>query len=216
MKSILKMREPVNTLTHFITFIAALGGLIILIVLSRNSLSKLVVMTIYGMSIILLYGASSIYHWVRTVPEKLLILKKLDHIAIYILIAGSYTPVLYYGLTGSWKICTLISVWLMALVGIILKLYFINIPRLVSTIFYLAFGWFALVPLWQLVRNLPLGAVVLMFVGGAAYTFGAVIYAKKCFDFIPNLFGFHELFHLFIIAGTFTHFLMMLFYIMPA
>jgi len=212
MKHYLKMREPVNTWTHFITFLAAIGGLVTLVILTRNSLSKLIIMAIYGVSVILLYGASSLYHWLMTIPSKILILKKLDHIAIYLLIAGSYTPVLYYGLTGTWRLIMLIMIWALAIIGIILKLFFINIPRHISTAFYVVLGWLALVPLMQLIHNLPTGAILLMVAGGVAYTLGAIIYATKCLNFYPNRFGFHELFHLFIMAGSITHYIMMVLY----
>ena len=212
---ILKMKEPVNTWTHFISFVAAIVGLIILIILCRNSLSKLITMTIYGLSLILLYGASSLYHWVRTTPQKELLLKKIDHIAIYFLIAGSYTPVFYYGLEGAWRWAMLISVWSLALLGMALKIWFIHAPRYVSSAFYVSLGWIALVPFLQLIKHLPVGAVILMAVGGVLYTIGAVIYATKIFDFFPKRFGFHEIFHLFIAAGSVVHFIMILMYIVP-
>ena len=100
MKRILKMKEPVNTLTHFVTFLAAIVGLFFLVMMTKGNTEKLVTMTIYGVSVILLFGASSLYHWVKVSPKVELWLRKLDHIAIYIMIAGSYTPVFYYGLTG--------------------------------------------------------------------------------------------------------------------
>ncbi|WP_232698837.1 PAQR family membrane homeostasis protein TrhA [Brevibacillus daliensis] len=212
MKNFWKMKDPVSTWTHFITFLAGIVGLVFLIVLSLGSMSKLITMTIFGVSIILLYGASSIYHWVRTTPDKELILKKIDHIAIYILIAGSYTPVFYYGLTGWWKWSMLIAVWVLAIIGLFLKIYFINAPRYVSTIFYVTLGWIAVVPFAQLVHNLPMGAIVLTVIGGVMYTLGAVIYATKIFDFFPNRFGFHEIFHLFVMAGTGIHFAMIMKY----
>ncbi|GBF12349.1 hemolysin III family protein [Tepidibacillus sp. HK-1] len=215
MKNILKMKEPVNTWTHFVSFIAAIVGLVFLVILSRDNLSKLVIMTIYGISVILLYGASSLYHWIKTTPKKELVLKKLDHVAIYILIAGSYTPVFYFGLEGIWKWAMLISVWVLAIIGIILKIWFIHLPRYVSTAFYVSLGWIALVPLFQLIGQLPTGAMVLMFVGGVAYTIGAIIYATKWLDFFPNRFGFHEIFHIFVVIGSVVHFFMMLFYIIP-
>ncbi|MBA4492787.1 hemolysin III family protein [Paenactinomyces guangxiensis] len=209
------MKEPVNTWTHFITFLAGIVGLVFLIILSKDNLSKLITMTIYGVSVILLYGASSLYHWVRTTPRKELILKKIDHIAIYVLIAGSYTPVLYYGLEGLWKWIMLSSVWLLTLIGIFLKIWFIHAPRYLSTAFYVCLGWIALIPIGQLVHSLPVGAIILMFAGGVVYTIGAVIYATKIFDFFPNKFGFHEIFHLFIMGGTIIHFIMMVIFILP-
>lgn len=215
MKNFLNMREPVNTWTHLLTLIAAVAGLVLLIVLSKDNLSKLITLTVYGSTVILLYGASSLYHWVKTTPRKNLVLKKIDHAAIYLLIAGSYTPVFYYGLTGSWRLVMLTLVWVLAFTGILLKMWFIKAPRYVSAVFYLLLGWIALVPLYQLFKNLPSGAIVLMFTGGVLYTIGAVIYALKCFDFFPNRFGFHEIFHLFISAGSAVHFAMMVRYIVP-
>lgn len=211
----LKMKEPVNTWTHFITFLVAIVGLVFLILLSKDNVSKLVTMTIYGTSVILLYGASSLYHWVRTTPKKELILKKLDHIAIYLLIAGSYTPVFFYGLQGAWKWTMLIAVWSLAVIGAVLKIWFVQAPRYVSTSFYVTLGWIAVIPFFQLAGNLPVGAIVLMVTGGVVYTIGAIIYATQCFDFFPNRFGFHEIFHLFVMAGSAIHFAMMMIYILP-
>jgi hemolysin III len=211
----LKMKEPVNTWTHFISFVAAIVGLVFLIIMSRNNISKLITMMIYGLSMILLYGASSIYHWVQTTPKKELLLKKIDHIAIYFLIAGSYTPVFYYGLEGAWRWAMLISVWSLALIGMALKIWFIHAPRYVSAGFYVSLGWIALVPFLQLIKHLPQGAIILMAVGGVIYTMGAIIYATKIFDFFPKRFGFHEIFHLFIAAGSIVHFVMILIYIVP-
>lgn len=212
---ILKMKEPVNTLTHFITFLVAIVGLVFLILLSRSTPSALVTMTIYGVSVILLYGASSLYHWVTTTPKKELFLRKMDHCAIYLLIAGSYTPVFYFGLDGLWKWIMLACVWGLTIVGIVMKLFFMNVPRYVSTAFYLILGWIAVIPFVQLIHTLPIGAIVLMILGGVFYSVGAVIYATKCFNFFPGKFGFHEIFHLFIMAGSAVHFAMMVVYILP-
>lgn len=209
------MKEPVNTWTHFVTFIAAIVGLVFLVVMTRENVTKLITMTVYGVSVILLYGASSLYHWVRTTPRKEYMLKRVDHIMIYVLIAGSYTPVFYYGLDGAWRWTMLSAVWALALIGMLLKVWFIHAPRYVSTAFYVTLGWIAVVPFVQLVDNLPLGAIVLMIAGGVAYTIGAVIYATKCFDFFPNRFGFHEIFHLFVMAGSVLHFIMMVVFILP-
>lgn len=211
----LKMKEPVNTWTHLIPFVAAIVGLVFLIIISRDNISKLVTMTIYGLSVIVLYGASSVYHWVQTTPQRELLLKRVDHIAIYFLIAGSYTPVFYYGLEGVWRWAMLTAVWTLAIVGMALKIWFIHAPRYVSATFYVSLGWIALVPFLQLIKHLPIGAIILMAVGGVVYTMGAVIYATKIFDFFPRRFGFHEIFHLFIAAGSIVHFIMIFIYIVP-
>jgi hemolysin III len=172
-------------------------------------------MTIYGVSVILLYGASTLYHWVSTTPKKEIFLRKMDHCAIYLLIAGSYTPVFYYGLDGAWKWIMLSCVWSLAMIGIVLKLFYIHAPRYISTSFYVTLGWIALIPFVQLINTLPTGAIILMVLGGVFYTIGAIIYATKCFNFFPNKFGFHEVFHLFVMAGTALHFAMMVVYILP-
>ncbi len=97
------MKEPANTWTHFIPFLASGAGLLFLSLNAKNDLSKLTVMLVYAFSVTLLYGASSLYHWRRTTAERELMLRKIDHMTIYVLIAGSYTPVLYYGLSGAWR-----------------------------------------------------------------------------------------------------------------
>lgn len=209
------IKEPINTLTHFIPFVAALFGLISLILLSYGNLSKTITMTIYGLSVISLYGASSLYHAIKTTPEKELTLRKVDHMMIYVLIAGSYTPVFYYALNGAWRWVMLLAVWILAIIGIILKIWLMNAPRYVSTAFYVTLGWIALVPIVQLIHNLPLGALILMIAGGVMYTVGAIIYGAKIFK-IPQLhLGFHEIFHIFIAAGTLIHFIMILIYFVP-
>ncbi|HHV19731.1 MAG TPA: hemolysin III family protein [Thermoanaerobacterales bacterium] len=209
------MREPVNTWTHFVTFLAGVVGLAFLIVLSRNNPSKLITMTIYGVSVIMLYGASTVYHWVKTTPEKQLVLRKLDHISIFLLIAGTYTPVLYYGLDGIWRWTMLSAVWALSLTGIVLKVFFIGVHRSVSTAFYISLGWMALIPLAKLVQSFPIEATILLFLGGFAYTIGGVIYATKIFNFFPNKFGFHEVFHIFISLGSVLHFIMIKRFVLP-
>ncbi len=215
MPNFFRMKEPVNTWTHFVTFLAAIMGLVFLILFSKDNVSKLITMTIYGSSLIVLYGASSLYHWVKAAPRVELILKKIDHISIYFLIAGSYTPVFYYGLDGVWKWSMLVSVWTLAVIGMMMKVWWIHLPRYVSTAFYVTLGWIAVVPFVKLAGSLPVGALVLMVAGGVAYTIGAIIYATKRLNFFPNKFGFHEIFHLFVSAGSIVHFVMVAVYILP-
>lgn len=215
MKKWLQMKEPVNTWTHLVTCLAAIVGLILLIIMARHSTSKIITMTIYGVSVIMLFAASTIYHWAKVTPRKEFILRKIDHIAIYFLIAGSYTPILYYGLEGRWRSVMLTAVWILALVGLGLELKFKRIPRAISTSFYLTFGWLAIIPFWKFIGTLPMGALVLMFVGGLLYTIGGVIYGTKKLDLFPQKFGFHEIFHIFISLGTLAHFLMIAIYIVP-
>ena len=209
------MREPVNTWTHFITFLAGIVGLVFLIISSHGDTAKLITMTIYGLSIIMLYGASTMYHWAETSPERQFTLRKLDHMSIFILIAGTYTPVFYYGLDGTWRWVMLSVIWGLALMGMVLKMFFTGTARSVSTAIYIALGWMVLVPLFKLIRSLPTGAMVFMFLGGVAYTTGGIIYATKSLKFLPEKLGFHEVFHIFISLGSILHFVMIVRYIIP-
>ncbi|WP_199620349.1 PAQR family membrane homeostasis protein TrhA [Paenibacillus alkalitolerans] len=211
----LRMKEPANTITHLIPFVAGIAGLVFLILETLHDAARLTTGIIFGASVILLYGASTAYHWIRTTPGKVRMLRKLDHIAIFLLIAGTYTPVLYFGLEGWWRWSMLISVYVLSLIGILMKVWFIQIPRSISTAFYIALGWIALIPLAQIVNVFPIEAFVLMILGGVAYTVGGIIYATKIFNFVPNKFGFHEVFHIFVSVGTLLHFVMIAFYILP-
>jgi hemolysin III len=211
----IKIKEPVNALTHFAMFIAGIVGLVLLLVRSWGSISHVTVGLIFGLSIVTLYGASALYHWVRTTPRKELLLRKLDHISIYFLIAGTYTPVLYYGLEGLWKWIMLAVIWALSAVGAVLKVWFVGLPRMITAGFYLALGWMAVIPFGKLIQTLAAPALILMVAGGLSYTLGAVIYATKIFNFVPNKFGFHEVFHIFVGLGTVLHFLMIYLFVIP-
>ncbi|QNO13798.1 hemolysin III family protein [Alkalicella caledoniensis] len=211
----IKIKEPVNTLTHFATCILAVFGTIYLILNSIGELSKVVTLSIYGISLISLYGASALYHGTKTTKEKEIILKKIDHVAIFFLIAGSYTPVFSFGLPPVWRTVMLTLIWVLAIVGMVLKVFYVNVPRWVSSVVYVSLGWIALVPLYHLIKAFPMPAIVLMILGGVAYTFGAVIYATKWFDFVPGKFGFHENFHIWTMIGSIVHFVFIAMYILP-
>jgi len=206
-----KIKEPVNALTHFVMFLAGLIGLGLLVWKGWGTTSGVAVGAIFGLSIVLLYGASTLYHWVRTTPQKEKILRKLDHISIYLLIAGTYTPVLYYGLEGLWRWIMLAVIWVLSSIGAVMKVWLVDLPRVLTAAFYLILGWLAVIPFGQLVHSLAKPALVLMVAGGLAYTVGAVIYATKIFNFVPERFGFHEVFHIFVGLGTLLHLMIFLF-----
>jgi len=203
----LRFKEPVNTWTHLITCLFAVVGLIVLLVES-SGVGKTVAMIVYGISMIVLFLASSLYHAIYTTPKKELWLRKFDHVSIFLLIAGTYTPVFAFALDGAWRVTMLTVVWSLAAVGMILKLFFMGMPRYISTIFYVALGWIAVVPFVKMIDTMPTGAITLMVLGGVAYTIGAIIYGTKKFDFFPNRFGHHEIFHLWVSAGAVLHFFM--------
>ena len=130
----------------------------------------------------------------------------MDHAAIYLLIAGSYTPFCYNMFSGFWKWGLLAIVWSLALLGVILKILFMKAPRWLSTSMYLLLGWLVVIGIREMLLKLPVGALVWLSAGGILYTLGAVVYARKILDLVPGKFGFHEVWHIFVILGALAHF----------
>ncbi len=196
------IREPISFYTHFGGFIVSAVGLAAIILLSVADPYKKAALIVYAISVIVLFLASSLYHAFKSEENGDSLLRKFDHVAIYLMIAGTYTPFIYQYLTGWWRWGILIVQWSIVLLGTLMTLLWIDKPRKLSAALYLAMGWVALVPMYKLWQAMPGGALALIFAGGAAYTAGAIIYARKRPDPIPGVFGFHEVFHLFILAGA--------------
>lgn len=210
-----KLREPVNGLTHFFAAIAAAIGLVALIVIGWNNLVKEISLSIYGVSLILLFAASATYHMVKAGPKIIENLRKLDHSAIYILIAGTYTPICAIMFTGFWKWGLLAIIWSLAVIGIVVKMFIINAPRWLTAGVYVVMGWLALAAISEMLRVLPIGAMGWLLIGGVTYTLGAVVYITKKLDFFPGKFGFHEVWHIFVILAALAHFIAIAVYIAP-
>lgn len=211
-----KLREPVNGLTHFFAAIAALIGLFILLFLGWDSLGKVLALTIYGISLVLLFAASAAYHMVRARPKVMEVLRKLDHAAIYLLIAGTYTPFCAILFEGFWKWGLLAIIWSLALIGIVVKIFIINAPRWLNAGIYILMGWLSIVAVGEMLRVLPLWALTWLLIGGIVYTLGAIVYITKFMNFWPGIFGFHEVWHIFVILGALAHFIAIAFFIAPA
>ena len=209
------LREPVNALTHLSGAVLSLIGTIFLLTLTDIFLSTTAIVSIiiFGISLVALYTTSGIYHLVNTTDAILLKLKKLDHSMIFVLIAGSYTPFCLLSLTGVWKWGIIITVWTLAIVGITLKICWINMPRWLSTGFYIGMGWIALFALKPLYASLSLGGFVFLLLGGVMYTIGGIIYGTKKPNISPN-FGFHEIFHIFVMLGSACHYWAILRYVL--
>lgn len=201
-------REPINTLTHGAGAILASVGLGFLLyeAVAYGSISQFVAFSLFGISMILLYTSSSLYHGLHVKEKTLELLRKLDHCMIYVLIAGTYTPICLLALEGSWKWGLLITVWSLAVIGIIKKILWMHAPRWLSTVFYLGMGWLALIIFPILLEKLPVAFLVWISLGGLAYTVGAIIYGIQKPNPVPRWFGHHEIWHLFVMAGTFAHF----------
>lgn len=211
----IKLREPINALTHLAgagVFLVGTVALIIHRVIIEASVKDLLGTIIFGLSLVCLYLASGIYHGYNGSEKVIGVLKKLDHSFIYVLIAGSYTPICLSILEGQKRIIIMSLIWGIATFGILSKILFNNIPRVIYTFFYLFMGWMVMFFIGDLYRNVDPVGFYLLVLGGALYTTGGIIYMIKK----PNLskaFGFHELFHLFIIGGSLAHYFFVFFYL---
>ncbi|MEO8089033.1 MAG: hemolysin III family protein [Gemmatimonadales bacterium] len=206
------IREPVNGASHLIGLLLAGAGTLLLLRMA-NSPAELVAFGMYGATLILLYLASTLYHSLTLSERPTRALRTLDHIAIYFLIAGTYTPVALITLKGHLGWALLTAVWLIALAGIPFKLFYLHAPVWLSTGTYLAMGYLALVAVVPIARAVAFGGLAWLVAGGVAYTIGAVIYARERPDPFPGRFGHHEIWHLLVLTGSACHFAFMLYYV---
>jgi len=211
-----KIREPANGFTHFFAALGAVIGSGILISIGRNCLIKTVALGVYGASLTLLFATSAAYHWVDAGPKIIARLRKFDHAAIFLLIAGTYTPICAIMFTGFWRWGILAIVWSLAVIGIIVKMSIMGAARWVTAGIYVAMGWLPLLSIRELLRMLPAGALIGLGIGGVIYTLGAAVYITKKLDFFPDRFGFHAVWHIFVILGALVHFITIAVYIAPA
>jgi hemolysin III len=212
----IKVKDPVSGFSHLIGAVLSAIGLYYLIsyAAANGTVWHIVSFSIFGTSLILLYTASTLYHLLVVSERGSIILRKIDHMMIYVLIAGTYTPMCLIPLRGSWGWSILISIWGIAMVGIILKILWFNAPRWLYTLFYLIMGWLIVIAFAPLVRTMPVGAILGLVAGGLLYTMGAIIYGTKWPRFKSKVFGFHEVFHMFVLYGSFCHFWMMFKYVL--
>ncbi len=211
------LREPINALTHLLALALSLVGIILMFakLVITNNLNILTISSIiaFGAGLISLYLSSFLYHSKIGSKNEITHLKKLDHAMIFILIAGTYTPFSLLCLSGNQRLAMMIGVWSVAIIGIILKVKWVFMPRWLGTALYIFLGWFALFVIQPLYLALPRAGFFLLVGGGIMYTIGGVIYGLKKPNISKN-FGFHELFHIFVILGSFCHFLCILVYLL--
>jgi len=202
--------EKLNIISHAIGFLLSIAALVLLVVFSsiKGSAWHIVSFSIYGASLIVLYSASTLYHYAQT-PKLRYRLNIFDHAAIYILIAGTYTPFTLVVLKG-WIGWTIFGVsWGLALAGIILKLFFTGRYDKISTFTYVLMGWVIIFAIKPLVNNLPFEGLMWLLSGGIAYTIGAILYSIKGLKYN------HAIFHIFVLLGSFFHFIAVFFYVLP-
>lgn len=211
------IREPGSAITHFIGMLLAVFAAVPLLVKAGVSSGgrSFAAMTVFITSMILLYGASTMYHSVNLAGRGLRIFRKLDHMMIFVLIAGSYTPVCLIILSREIGYRLLAVVWGIALVGMLIKACWITCPKWFSSIIYIAMGWVCILVVGQLFDTLPTAAFLWLLAGGLIYTAGGVIYALKLpiFNAKHKAFGSHEVFHLFVMGGSICHFIFMYLYV---
>jgi len=212
-----RLREPVSGLTHLAGVLLALAALGVLLARASGEgrVDQFVAFGIFGISLVALYGASSLYHLLPVSPPTVARLRRWDHMMIFVLIAGTYTPICVLALGGGWSMVLLGLVWTLALCGVALKLLWMDAPRWVSVSLYLAMGWLAVIAASAIFRAIPPGGIAWILGGGLVYSVGAVIYGLKRPNLVPGKFGFHELWHLFVLGGSACHFWAMLRYIAP-
>jgi hemolysin III len=211
------LREPVNGLTHLAGALLACIGLAVLLATAASAgrADQLLAFSVFGFSLILLYTASALYHLLPLSPAGVARLRMADHVTIFLLIAGTYTPFCLLALDGGWQVGLLGLVWGLAFLGVLLKLLWMDAPRWLSVTLYLGMGWVAVVAAPALLRSVPAGGIVWVLAGGLIYSAGALVYGLRRPNPVPGVFGFHELWHLFVMAGSACHFWAVLRYIAP-
>ncbi len=212
----LSIKDPGSAITHFIGMVlAALASSPLLILAAFHSDKNAVLaLAVFALSMILLYGASTVYHTFNISDKINRTLRKVDHMMIFILIAGSYTPVCMIPLKDSVGYPLLALVWGTAVIGMLIKAFWITCPKWFSSLIYISMGWLCVLAMAPLVKALPIAAFIWLLAGGIIYTVGGVIYALKLpfFNARHQYFGSHEIFHLFVMGGSLCHFVVM-FYI---
>ena len=209
------MKPLLRGWSHVLAFtvIAVLG--IIMLVVAGASASERVWLGIYVAGTLTMFGVSASYHTLRWAPHGRSIMRRLDHSAIFLAIAGAYTPIMAVALTGWQKVVVLGAAWGGAVIGMTLEWLPLKVPRPLFTAIYVIVGWSAAIAFPQLYRSLGGAGFALMLGGGLLYTLGAVVYALKRPDPWPRVFGFHEIFHLFTLAGAGCHLAAIAFYVVP-
>jgi hemolysin III len=208
--------ELVNSLTHLFATFLSVAGLVLLVVFAalKSTAWHIVGVSIFGASMILLYLTSTLYHFFSHDSKAKRVFLRLDHSMIYVLIAGSYTPLCLTVLRGPWGWTVFGVIWAIAVTGIVIKSAGIKINDYISTAGYIIMGWLMVIAIGPLVKTLPGMAIFWLFLGGISYTVGAIFYSFDDKVRISHWFGMHEIFHLFVMLGSFCHFWLMFRYVL--
>lgn len=207
------IKDPGSAITHFIAMLMAIFAAVPLLIKAAQEPERIYIIsiTIYALSLILLYAASTTYHTFDKSPKINTLLKKIDHMMISVLIAGSYTPICLLVLPRKIGLILLTIVWSFAIAGILIKAFWVYCPKWVSSVLYIGMGWTCVLAFTQILNSMSTAAFYWLLAGGVIYTAGGVIYALKLpiFNNRHKYFGSHEIFHLFVMGGSMCHFIVM-------
>lgn len=207
------IREPFNSISHLVGGIIAFFWTLLLVWKARaDPAHYIAAFVIYGATVMLMFYSSALYHTVQVSFKTEEIFRLFDHIMIYAVIAGTYTPLSVIVLDGKWRLWVLVGIWGFGLAGIIKKIFWLNAPRWFSTVLYLLMGWISILIIPHIWSLVPLGFHIWIMVGGLFYTIGAIVYIFEK----PNLaswLDFHELWHIFVMGGAFSHFWAIYYYL---
>ncbi|MCA0456374.1 MAG: hemolysin III family protein [Chloroflexi bacterium] len=205
-----RFREPVNGFTHLTGAIFSAIALLVLVTVTRGDPVKLFSVIVYGFSLIILYAASATYHLSYGSERKLLWLERIDHAAIYILIAGCYTPFCLIVIEGEWRWILLATVWALALIGVVYKLLFLTSPGMLSLLYYIVMASVVFIAPPEVIAMIPPPAVVFLVASGVVFFIGSLVFGFEKPN-LHRLLGYHELWHLFVLTGSALHFIAILY-----
>jgi len=203
---VIKSQEAFNFYSHLAGMIAAVIGTIFLVSTATESASMVITALVYGCSIIFLFSASSLYHAFKQQENELSFWRKMDRLAIFCMIAGSYTPVCYFFLDDNWRLPMISIQWGLVAFGACTQIFFPRAPRMLYAVIFLIMGWMLVFPMSQILDAMTSDQATLLFTGGAAFTAGALFYAIKKPLLMPGIFSFHELFHVMVLIGGACHY----------
>ena len=211
----MKIKDPVSALTHFFGAVLSCVAVVALILraVELGSTLHIVSFAVFGFSLVALYTASTVYHMIDKPEAMRKIFRRIDHMMIFVLIAGTYTPICLISLHGQTGYTLFAIIWAVAISGIIMKALWINAPRWLTAGLYILMGWLVIIAIQPIISALPQAGFRWLFAGGIVYTIGGIIYALKWPLKNNKWFGFHELFHIFVLGGSFCHFMLVIAYV---
>jgi hemolysin III len=208
------VKPRLRGLSHQIAFVIALP-LAIFVDVRANAGVPRIAAVVFSVSVIAMFGASALYHRRTWSPARRRWLRRLDHAGIYGLIAGTYTPVGLLALDGGWRVAVLAIVWSGALAAIVLKFAWVDAPKWLSASLGIMLGWVGVAAFPQLLEKIGTGPSLLLLAGGVCYTLGALVYARRKPDPFPAVFGYHEVFHVLVIAAVAFQYAVIAFFVLP-